>query len=291
MKLHKPLVLESAKTADVSLTPTKKFFKPVLVLDAPLTIEAAALLECAYLFDGAGNPHHFEGHHKLEGELSGALVDIKGQVTDPVSLKSEKVAHIACYRAEKKGMRVHLRIHLPEDEAKLVELLHFLASLNKDGFTATVTDQQGTLIGVLVDDQQPRDDGTFRYPVPNAKGEYPIEAAAKQPFTNKSLDIRLYSILIEEGLYLRGWMVNWKNKVAREVPLSQDAGAGYADSQSAFRSAAIEAHRFLQGKVVPKGVKEVADHEAGQAWLQNIVPELARGHILEEGEVEKDLLQ
>jgi hypothetical protein len=291
MQLHRPLVLESAKTADVSLTPTKKFFKPVLVLDAPLTIECAALLECAYLFDGAGNPHHFEGHHKLEGELSGAIVDIAGKVTTPVTLTTEKVAHVACYRAEKKGMRVQLRIHLPEDEAKLVELLHFLASLNKEGFTATVTPAQGTLIGVLAGTEPPREDETFRYPVADrSTSEFPIQAAAKQPFTSKNLEMRLYSMEIAEDLYISGWSLNWKKKVAGGSPLVANKKL-HPNSREAFREAAIEAHQFLLANAVPKGVKEISDHEAGLAWLQNIVPDLARGQLLAEGEYPKGELQ
>lgn len=152
MNLLKPLILEECTTVGLNLVPTKKFFKPVIIISSPLSRESAELLKVDHLFDRAGNPVHFEGSYKPGGELSGAEITFRSLHSGEVLVKTEKVAHVSCYLVEKKGLSVQFRAHLPDaDDTKerLSELLDFLSQINKDKFTVQVNDRQGSLVPIM----------------------------------------------------------------------------------------------------------------------------------------------
>jgi hypothetical protein len=155
LNLLKPLVSKGATTESVDLVPTKKFFKPVIVITAPIEADNAELLGVRYLFDEKGNPRPFEGAHHLADELAAASVVFKSKSHGPVTIKTEKVAKLSLSRVEKKGMELKLRIHLPEDKTKLFELLEFLSDLNKEGYTLTVTAAQRSLLEEKPKEEKP----------------------------------------------------------------------------------------------------------------------------------------
>jgi hypothetical protein len=172
VKLLKPLELQGCRTAALNMVPSKEYFKPVLIIDGPLTIEMAGILECSYLFDQHGNPHPFEGKHYPEGALPGAEVRLAGSQAE-IQFTSQKVAHLAVYREEKTGMRLQVRIHLPEDDAKLHHMIDVLANLNKSTYTATIKDRQVSLF------EGDTEDG---FPVPDSAGQYARGRAISLPF-------------------------------------------------------------------------------------------------------------
>lgn len=137
-KILDTLTLDGSNNEHVQLVPTKKFFKAVLVMNAPLTVETARLIGAQWAFDGAGNPQSFEGTIKLTIELTRAAVTIAGKITAPVDIISESVKHLAVFRHEKHGMRIRFRVHLPEDRDQLIRMLDFLSDLNKDTFAVTI---------------------------------------------------------------------------------------------------------------------------------------------------------
>lgn len=211
MNLLQPLVLPGAKTEDLSMVPTKEFFKPVLVIVAPLTRENAILLRCEYLYDPAGNPHHFEGTHRPEGELSGAALVLAGTMVPAVEFKTEKVAHFGIFRVEKKGLSVRMRAHLPETgEEDLVKLFRFLSTLNKEGYTVTVTDAQGSLYTTLStergDDVALADPG-HHWPLPDPHGVYGPGVCTVRPFQAKKLTASVMTVQVGDEQFLWGWML------------------------------------------------------------------------------------
>lgn len=210
MNLLKPLELEETKTEDLSMVPTKGFFKPVLVMVAPLSKDNAALLKCEYLYDAAGNPQHFEGAHRLEGELSGAFIRLIGKTIAPVELKTEKVAHFSLFRLEKgRGMNVKMRAHLPEvGERELLTLFRFLATLNKEGYTLHVMDAQPVLEGTLPTGKG-KDDPEHRWPEPGEGGFYDLKTAAKRPFRNQKpkLIADIITLQVEDNQYVFGYTI------------------------------------------------------------------------------------
>lgn len=272
MNLQSPLVLTGAKTEGVDLTPTKRFFKPVLVIAAPLSIEDARTLDCDYLFDDGGNARPFEGTHKLAGELANAHITLHGEVSGDVTFKTEKIAHMGCFREEKTGMKLQMRAHLPEDEAALIELLHFLSKLNKDGFTLTIAPGQRTLPGVLGDDMPSPGPGLFKFPQADLDGFYPVALAAKMPLKNKNCEAYIAVMEVEDGEWISSWSVNWKKRDVGGNDLRTDSEI-YPERPAALEAAARSAWTFLLA-LQPHAAKEIGDHEAAIAWAQTLSPRL-----------------
>ena len=48
MKLLKPLELQGCRTAALNMVPSKEYFKPVLIIDGPLTIEMVRKLHAEW---------------------------------------------------------------------------------------------------------------------------------------------------------------------------------------------------------------------------------------------------
>lgn len=149
-RLLDAITLEEGKTGNVSLVPTEKYFKPVLVLNAPLTPQTAALIGASWAFDQFGNPQPFKGSISLTIEIPRAIITLRGEITGEIRLIGETVKHLSVYVQENSGLRVNMRIHLPEDKAQLTEMLDFLSKLNKEKFTIQV-EPESLLVGTQPD--------------------------------------------------------------------------------------------------------------------------------------------
>lgn len=264
MKLMQPFTIEDVATGEVSLVPTKKFFKPVLVLVAPLTIEGAAVLECSYLFDPSGNPYPFEGSHKLSGAVSGAVLTFTSKISGSVEIATEKVVHFALSIAEKQGMELQFRAHLPESEEKLIELLHFLAKLNKEKF------------GVIV---SPRQVSVFEIP-----GDAAVDRSAAREWPFNILSGRSSAIsgavrvLEVEGLWIGGWECKahgLKTPKAGGVQLTRDRPAFQAEAE-ALKWATEGLLDFVKMDLAGEGPKELKAVAELVDWCIATVPELSR---------------
>lgn len=267
-------MLDDARTEGVDLVPTKAFFKPVLIIGATIDRAHAEILECAYLFNGE-TPVEFEGAHHLTAALPAAEITLAGKTVAPVVIKTEKVVKFTLSREEKKGMRLTLRAHLKEDADKLFQLLTFLSQLNKEPFQFTVRSAQKSLLEVIPSGA-PGGDPNHKFPLPDPEtGFYDLKYANKRPCESKNLDMWLYTLQIDDEKFIASWGINWKNKQAAHEDLHAD-NQDYPSSAEALKVAAETAWRWLRQEIVPKGVKEIAEHEAGLVFLQDFSPELAR---------------
>jgi hypothetical protein len=277
MNLIRPLIMDDANTEDLSMVPTKEFFKPVLVMVAPLTPENAQLLKCEYLFDHAGNPHEFEGTHKLAGELSGALITLAGKVVEPAEFTTEKVAHLGIFRSEKKGMRVRMRAHLPEiGEADLIKLFRFLSTLNKQGYQLSVSDAQ---LGLDLQGKGTggRDDPAHRWPVAGAGGAYSLEKCSRSPFSVKKpkLIADVLTIQVEDDQFLGAWSCEAHFKTAAynggRIPNIRDVV--YSSRQAAIAAAVRDLWEFHRSILVD-GDAEAKALEKLRDYALDLAPEL-----------------
>lgn len=277
MNLHMPLILTDCKTIDVSMTPTKRFFKPVLQFAAPIDPERAELLGAAHLFDAAGNPRQFDGTYKVHGELAAPNLELKPKKGPAASIKTEKVAHFSFSREEKKGMRLTMRVHLPEDETQLLALLNMLATLNKEGFTLTVIDAQRSLI------EKPRQEpvaGDQKYtpPVHDQHGNYDATAAVSRPFDEGPIKAKILTLDVDGG-FIFGWEFKAALKaeaIAKGQVLNTDCIVFNAESSA--REAGAEAiwnaaHSDRLQAVIGKG-KETKALLALESWLIDCAPSL-----------------
>jgi len=260
----KPLDLEDAATADVNLVPTKKFFKPVIVITCPLSRDAAKALECDYLFDKAGNVHTFEGSHQLSGELSGPDLTFVSQISGSVTIKTEKVVHFSMSRIEKVGLQLRFRSHIPEDkEDELIELLRFLAKLNKEKFTVTIIPRQGALVEVLTD-------GTAKDATDTTEHPFRIHIG-KRPAIIGSVWVKK-----DGDEYLGGWEVKCiglKGSPADGKPIAHDSRK-FPTEAEAFRLAVecvLWYAREIDHDGSPKEIRAVGDLVD---WCIGQVPDL-----------------
>ena len=277
MNLFRPLELAKASTERLEFVPTKKFFKPVLVITAPVTLEEGELLRCEYLWNDKGLPRDFDGSHKLTGELPGAKLSLCGESRSEV-IDTEKVAHFTLFRQD--GMRLRLRAHLPENE-QLLELLSFLSELNKDGFKLVVRDAQVSLLGENAggDSSGERQSPPERYPEPDLNGFFDPKDAVARPFSNKKLKCTIYTLETKDG-FLFGWSLNASAmKDAKTGGRDLNTSHATLPSESQAREHAVaEALAFItdenfhiEGKAEEKAVSDLKD------YLFDIAPNLARG--------------
>lgn len=273
MKLLTQLDLKDATTVDVSMTPTKRFFKPVVVFEAPITREAAAILESAHLFDGRGNPHPFDGRYTLHGELAADLV-LQTKLGADIEIKTEKVARVAFFRQEKKGMFLSMRVHLPEGEDQLLALLHKLAELNKEGFRLTLRPHQKPLI--LVDDKAGPGDPSYKHKEADpATGAYDTDQATKRPFRQGPVSAEAYTLDVEGG-FVSGWQLRARFKrgdvIAGEVPGKESqVWLSENDALSSALDGLWAAMRKEAG--VASDSKEKKAWSALEAWIMDMHPE------------------
>ncbi len=138
-KMLDVLSLSEATTENVSLVPTQKYFKPVLVITAPMNQDTSKLIGADWAFDQFGNPQNFEGTIKLNVELPRASLILAGKVSGSLKVVTEAVKHFSVFRQEKAGMRVKIRCHLAEDKDQLASLLDFLSRLNKEAYSVEIS--------------------------------------------------------------------------------------------------------------------------------------------------------
>lgn len=265
MKLLHQLKLSDATTESVDLTPTKKFFKPVVVVTAPITKETGELLEVGYLWDGKGNPHKFDGNHKLPGggDIPGAEVIFAGKVASPVTLLTEKVTQLVLFVVEKQGMQIRLRIHLPEDKTKMYELLEFLSNLNKDGYSLTVNPGQRP----ITEDQ------------PLGPGLLMKSAKDTRRFKNPKLVIEV-GVVEQTAGWVSWWEVRWSGgeepKIAGEQPRAD--GTHYGSEMESYEAGGRAAYEYLtsEGITVGMSAKAAKLHSAGVAFLCEAFPGLVK---------------
>jgi hypothetical protein len=274
VNLLKPLVLESAKIENVALVPTKAFFKPVLVVSAPATVEEAKLFCADWLFDDGGLPRSIDGAVKLHGALAGAMVELIG-AHQTREVGSEEVAHVAFYREEKKAMRIRLRIHFPED-ARLGDLLEFLAELNKAEFRVTVTDRQGSLVPRLAGREVVVSELSDIVATADADGFYDERYASVRPFKEGKIEAAILVLETAEG-FRSGWRL--VSKLTGADPLT--AGEVLSTDRLALpseldaRTLACREMWLRLPILKPKGPKEQKQVAALDAWLTDLDPKLA----------------
>jgi len=279
MTLSRPLILEKSRTKDVSLTPTERFFKPVIVIGAPCSRADAELIGCEWLFDAQGNAHHFEGSVKATAELSTAAVTLRG-VTVSTDFKAEKIVHFRLARVEKVGLEVQMRIHLTEHSPEdLVPLLAFLSTLNKEEFVLEITSAQMQLepakpVKDTISKRKPTRDADGM-PVPMESGEYDANLATGVPFSNKHVVATVASLEVRGG-YIAGWHFRVTGKVARASgePLSVKSEV-YASESEAIEHAALAAHAFGLGILPDATGPTEASVRAAVEWLAERCPKPA----------------
>ncbi len=259
------LTLAEAKNEHVMLVPTKKYFKPVLVLTAPLTVDTARLIGADWAFDSMGNPQSFEGSIKLTIELTRATVAVVGEVSGEVSVVSEVVKTFSVFRQEKTGVRLRLRVHLPEDRAQLLELLDFMSNLNKEPFTVTVSPDS---LFTSVESEG----------APVRSGSTPIEHKMNITKGKKTLVVGKLTTQPTAG----GFVAAWEIKAVALQGAPADGSAITEDSQvfgrepDALAWAGSEMMSCLKYTLKPDSLDEVK--AVGQAvdWLVEKVPSLRK---------------
>lgn len=269
MNLLKPMVLEKAKTEALNMVPTKEFFKPVLVLVAPLTYENAQLLRCDYLFDANKNPHQFEGTHRPEGELSGAFLQLGGLMVG----KTELVGRFGVF-LEKKELQLRLRSHLLElKKEALVDLFGFLSSLNKEGYSLTVTDTQGSLLADQLGGSAAKPAPAV-YAIPDDVGLIAVEYCNSQPFSAKKLKASIYTAQIDDELFAWGWMLDCSFHdavIEKKIPNSETACTTHS---LAVEKAAYDLFFQVQKSVQGTTPGEGKSRDALIEFLVDLVPGL-----------------
>lgn len=275
MNLLRPLALEKASTAGLQMVPTKKFFKPVLVVNAPVDADTASIVHCEYLWGKSGTPIEFEGHHRPKGELAGAIVKLESSAMH-LELKSEKVAHFSFWREEKKGMRIDCRIHLPETEPdRLLELLTFLAELNKSEYTVTITDPQGSLLEVVAGSG--REDPGYQFAEPDAEGFYEKKRATQRPFAEDKIKACVITLDVKDG-YICGWYVVVTFPKGQILQQGRDlvvTNPIFATKAEALERAASEALAYLTSDGVQAAMQAKKDQKsvaAAKDFLFDIFP-------------------
>ena len=289
MNLHEALHLNDAKTNGVDLIPTTNFFKPVIVLDAPISLSQAKLLGCEYMFTSEGESVSFQGSFQLVGEIQAAEVTLAGKSTKAVTFKTQKIAKFALFLEEKTGMRLRVRIHLVEDEKKLIELLHFLAKLNKDPFNVSIVDRQRSMnelidgpngakgdrapfVGTLRGGDQPAADpsGVFTSPVIDGDGVYPLDLATVRPHSAGQLQLKIYLLEVEPDRWISTYLVEWRTQL-------QGGGGDLTPEQRRYEAPAFaiaESARQMKAIVAKLNPKTPADKKhvaSGLDWLDQCI--------------------
>jgi hypothetical protein len=277
MNLLQPMTIDGVTTGQLNMVPTKEFFKPVLVLNAPLDTEDALLLGVDYLFDVHGNPRPFEGTHKLLGDLPFAEVTFAGKVTGAVTMRTEKLAHFACYIEEKKAMMLRFRLHFPEDKTKLADLLEFLSTLNKEAFSVTLIPQQIGLPGV-----------GGKYPEADEDGMYPDKSATTRPFSFRigrhATGIKGFAATLElKDGFIGGWSCNASGLTDSEA--DNIAGRAFSSElticpseNEALEHAVRELWEFATNILsrAAKAKNEMAALDLLLEWCSTTVPAIAK---------------
>lgn len=256
------LNLEEGKTGNVALVPTKQYFKPVIALNAPLTQDTAKLIGAAWAFDEFGNPQKFEGSIKLLIELDRAIVTLTGKASGDIRFLAETVKHFSVFVEEKTGMRLNLRVHLPENKEQLYELLDFLSKLNKDEFVIRV-EPESLLAGTS--EEAPQTAGAAEFP-------FRIEGSRNRPACIGSI-----KTMPTGG----GFIASWEFK-GIGMTGSPSGGQAANDDSSVFTSeasardwAADELLSFVKYKLTPSA-KEVAWMAKMVDWILDLAPALRR---------------
>ena len=262
-KLLKPLFLEEASTSSLSMIPTVKYFKPVIVISAPFGPEPAALLEADWAFDKFGNPHSFDGSLKLTIEVAGGIVQFSTGQGD-YEIQCEKVASFSVYREQKTGMRCKLSCHMPDfpEREDLHKLLDYLASINKEKFSLRVESPQGSLLTeeLAIDKEIP-----FQFAVGRKVGLVGSLQIAK----------------LEDG-YVFGWECKapgFKQIAGGGKALDKDS-IRFPDAQGAINQAASECLRFAKEGLNAESKAEI---EAAGKLVDQLV---AAAPILHKGEAQ-----
>ena len=153
-QLSQTLKLAGATIEEITLQPTEKEPKAVLVVSARFTTEQAEVLDCRDMFyDGKGTPRLFEGHVGLPHLLKETVLTI-GPTIGPVSLMPDLAHKFRVGHDNDVSLRLTCRIHL-SGPAYLQLLLDFFSGTNKEPFDLELAPRQGQL---FAEGQEPAND-------------------------------------------------------------------------------------------------------------------------------------
>jgi hypothetical protein len=270
MRLLQPLHLDGATTEGLNMVPTKEFFKAVLVFVAPLSLDNAKILGCDYLYDSHGNPHHFEGTHRPQGEESGAVIQLSKQL----ELATEKVGKFGIFLVEGE-LQLRLRAHLKEmEEQEIASLFRFLARLNKDGYLLGVLPAQASFVPGFAGEASATA-APQAWPEPEDGGYFPFEKCALRPFSARKLKATVAVIQTGEDQFLFGWKLDCQFRdpvMASKMPNITDTV--YPTHAVALEKGAYELFDTVQMKVTTTTAAESKAHSELIDYLVDMDPSL-----------------
>lgn len=139
-QLRETLKFEGATIDEITLQPTEKEPKAILVVSAALTPAIAEILECREMFfDGLGTPRQFEGSVGLPHLLKATVLTLEADTLIPDLVHKFRVSHESDI-----DLGVSCRIHLT-GAAYLQILLDFFTRVNKEAFDLELQGSQGEL--------------------------------------------------------------------------------------------------------------------------------------------------
>ena len=271
-RLLKELGLDEAKTTQVNLIATSRYFKPVIVLTAPLTRENAELLKADWAFDKHGNPNPFDGAIKLPIDITDATVTFHSNVKDDLKVPVEKIGAISVYREEKTGMRIRIHVHLPdgEDRAVLHNTLDYFASMNKEPFSLRITPDQGTLFGGA-DAQKSGDTPIVGDDTADVK-HFRIMNGRRPAIIGSTTVIKKL-----DG-YIAGWEVKGlgltNQPAGGEIPTENSPR--FDKAGTALHWAASEVLSFVKNEIEPANAKEIKAVAETVDWCIEVAPALSK---------------
>lgn len=141
-QLSQTLKLAGAVIEEISLQPTEKEPKAILVVSAPLTPAIAMVLDCLEMFyDAHVTPRPFEGHVGLSHLLKETSLTMGAETLTPDLVHKFRVNHESDIM-----LRVSCRIHLT-GVTHLHMLLEGFIAMNKGTFDLEIMPRQGRLFG------------------------------------------------------------------------------------------------------------------------------------------------
>jgi hypothetical protein len=151
-QLSQTLKLAGAVIEEISLQPTEKEPKAILVVSAPLTPAIAMALDCLEMFyDIHVTPRPFEGHVGLSHLLKETSLTIGAETFTPDLVHKFRVNHESDV-----ALRVSCRIHLT-GVMHLHMLLDGFIATNKGTFALEISPRQGQLFAEGESDPQQAD--------------------------------------------------------------------------------------------------------------------------------------
>lgn len=139
-QLSQTLKLAGATIEEISLQPTEKEPKGILVVSAPFTPAIAVALDCLEMFyDPHMTPRQFEGHVGLGHMLKETTLTIGAETFTPDLVHKFRVNHESDI-----ALRVSCRIHL-SGVTHLHMLLEGFIAMNKQPFDLEIAPRQGQL--------------------------------------------------------------------------------------------------------------------------------------------------